>query len=344
MKTYDRVTTNKIYVAITNHFKEGGFKWRQLNINSPARIYCDNAEIRLDVMEYLKQNNVEFNTYTDSTSRLRAFIVRGLAHGNDDVIINDISNILESYGITGPIKIERFFTGNMKRKSETASSLFKIVLGADADVSKITTIKQIGSFQVSIEKMKRSSTIQCHNCQRFHHTANQCNYQYRCVQCVHQHPPGQCQRKTNKQLPLGCVNCKEHKLDFAGHTANNLKACGFYNNQSGNNSNGGKKNLSNNNSTKNTTKQQQPSKHTDGLGGRSTTIIGDVRANNPGQTNKKTKRSIKYYRPNAVNGKSNQPTKNNSTPKTRNNIDNGDNGRIVGSLVADLLTLLHRYT
>lgn len=117
LKSYDKVTTNKIYIAITKHFKDGGFKWRQSNINSPARIYCDNAEDKLSVMEYLKQNNIEFNTYTDSTSRLRAFIVRGLVHGNDDVIGNDISivgndisNTLESYGITGPIKIERFFT------------------------------------------------------------------------------------------------------------------------------------------------------------------------------------------------------------------------------------------
>lgn len=48
------------------------------------------------------------------------------------------------------------------------------------------------------------------------------------MQCVVAHQPGQCPRKINKNLPIGCVNCGEHKLNFAGHTANNFRECGYF--------------------------------------------------------------------------------------------------------------------
>lgn len=76
--------------------------------------------------------------------------------------------------------------------------------------------------------MKRSGTIQCHNCQRLHHTTNQCHFQYRCVQCTTQHKWNECPRLNNKSIPIGCINCLEAKLDHTQHTANDLLNCKFY--------------------------------------------------------------------------------------------------------------------
>lgn len=78
--------------------------------------------------------------------------------------------------------------------------------------------------------MKKSGVIQCHRCQRLHHTTGQCNFNYRCVQCTSPHIRGECPRLTNPNLPIGCVNCAEAKLDFKNHTANDLRNCKYYDN------------------------------------------------------------------------------------------------------------------
>lgn len=69
---------------------------------------------------------------------------------------------------------------------------------------------------------------------RFAHTAALCAFNYRCVQCTHQHLPGNCPRKINPSLPLGCVNCLAEGFPHDGHTANDLRNCKYYIKRSGN--------------------------------------------------------------------------------------------------------------
>lgn len=75
--------------------------------------------------------------------------------------------------------------------------------------------------------MKRSAVIQCRRCQKFAHTANGCQFIYRCVQCATSHDYGSCPRAANKNLPLACVNCTP--LGYpAEHTANHLSQCSYF--------------------------------------------------------------------------------------------------------------------
>lgn len=78
--------------------------------------------------------------------------------------------------------------------------------------------------------MRKSVVIQCHRCQRFQHTARQCSFEYRCVQCTAKHIPGCCPRNINKKLPLRCCNCLAAGLKDVAHTANNLQACHYFKN------------------------------------------------------------------------------------------------------------------
>lgn len=86
-------------------------------------------------------------------------------------------------------------------------------------------IRTIGYSRVRIERMKKSSVIQCHRCQRLHHTTGQCNFDYRWVQCKSPHQYGNCPRAANQNLP---INCAEDKLNDEDHTANDLKNCNYY--------------------------------------------------------------------------------------------------------------------
>ncbi|XP_076298340.1 uncharacterized protein LOC143217689 [Lasioglossum baleicum] len=80
-------------------------------------------------------------------------------------------------------------------------------------------IKSLLHTIVKWEKIIKKDRIQCMRCQRIGHVAQNCNLNYRCVKCEHDHNPGECPRSADSQTenadsPPYCVNCKTH-----GHPA-----------------------------------------------------------------------------------------------------------------------------
>lgn len=120
---YDRPTTKTIHDRLKKHFPDDQFSWRQLNANAPARIFTESLEFKTKIGNFLNNNSVEFNSYSEASNRKKAFIIRGLCQGNDGANTNDITQSLEKYGINGIISINRFITGNMKRNPDNASAL-----------------------------------------------------------------------------------------------------------------------------------------------------------------------------------------------------------------------------
>lgn len=72
------------------------------------------------------------------------------------------------------------------------------------------------------EAQKKDGEIQCHRCQRWGHTAKNCNSHLNCVKCDTQHKPGECTRIRSDTSDPFCVNCGE-----TGHPAN-WKGCPTY--------------------------------------------------------------------------------------------------------------------
>lgn len=71
--------------------------------------------------------------------------------------------------------------------------------------------KFIENLSVRWERFDRAHKriSQCHNCQSFGHTSSQCGRPRRCVKCLEDHDPQQCQRKSKDQEGTPkCVNCK----------------------------------------------------------------------------------------------------------------------------------------
>lgn len=217
-----------------------------------------------------------------------------------------------------------------------------MVLQPNADISKISQINKIGTFHVKIEKMKRSTVIQCKRCQRFNHTANQCSFNYRCVQCIAKHPPGECPRGRNSDLPLGCINCFSNKLKHAGHTANNLEACQYYSNIVNKNKTGGTSGetaMETSNQPKRRSQSKTFSKRND--------ISEPVLANNPGSTKKKIKGATRNYRPgtNVNFGKSIPNNIKASDKKTNVSSSNDQNAsNKFNALVAALMSTLAQFS
>lgn len=92
-----------------------GYKWVQLRTGALPRIFPDSMEIKQKITDALDSFRVESNTYSEKNCKRKAFIVRGLVHGYDDINIKSISDALFAVSITGESIITRFLTGHMKR-------------------------------------------------------------------------------------------------------------------------------------------------------------------------------------------------------------------------------------
>lgn len=186
--------------------------------NGKFRIFPNSAEIREKVISFAKERGYAFNTYTPTDCKMINIIIKGLDHVDDPAIIE---NELESNGIV-PYKIEKFTTGYM-RKNKVKSNLWHLILQPNTDTKTLFAIRIIDQAIVKFEFLRKPMIIQCKRCQRFNHSASNCNLPYRCVKCTNQHEPGQCRygNETNKVKPK-CVNCQ------GNHTANDGKNCPIF--------------------------------------------------------------------------------------------------------------------
>lgn len=201
----------------------------RLGENKLPRIMCDNEVAKEIVVNHLKENGIQFNSFNNAETRKKSFIVRGLICDGEDEAIELIGQSIANMGALGSIEVGKFETAYQRyHPSDDRVPLYRVTVSAQVEDQTLLDIRTIGYSRVRVERMKKSQVIQCHRCQRLHHTTGQCNFDYRCVQCTTAHPYGKCPRALNSKLPIGCVNCTESKLDSKNHTANDLKNCNYY--------------------------------------------------------------------------------------------------------------------
>lgn len=217
------------------HFGQGSYQWQELRAGGAPRIFADTMTTKVGIMTWLERANVQFNSYAQNTLKRKSYLLRGMAGGDDTSNQASITNALRTAGIVGEIVVGPFVTGYMRRNLDKQHArLYRCTLEHDVSDKVIGDISSIGEYRVRFEVMRKSKNIQCKRCQRFAHTAALCASNYRCVQCTHQHlPGGNCPRKENSSLPLGCVNCLAEGLPHDGHTANDLRNCKYYIKRSG---------------------------------------------------------------------------------------------------------------
>lgn len=185
------------------------FSFQHFGANKHPRIFCQDESAKISIMEHLQANDIQFNTYNSATTRNKAFIVRGLCYEKHDEAIAAIRSAVSSLGIDdNNMTVSLFETAHQRHHpNPNRSPLYRIVVNNDASDNLFLDIRTIGYFVVKIEKQKKSVAVQCRNCQRFHHTTNRCNFNFRCVQCATVHDYGFCPRATNPAIPIGGINC-----------------------------------------------------------------------------------------------------------------------------------------
>lgn len=197
--------------------------------NRYPRVFCKSDAAKLTATTLLNADKIEYNSFNTADSRRKAFIVRGLCYHEHQDGITAISSALAALHINGRVDVSLFETAYLRHHHNAKHSpLFRIVVGSNVNSQLILDIRSIGQYGVRVESMKKSLMVQCHNCQRHHHSSNQCHFEYRCVQCTSPHTYGNCPRASNRALPIGCFNCFDAKLIYTDHTANDFKNCSFF--------------------------------------------------------------------------------------------------------------------
>lgn len=224
-----RAEYDEILTGLRSKFGPGSFQWHELGTGGAPRVFANTMSTKAGMMTWLKHADVQFNTYAQSSLRRKSYLIRGLAAGDDNENRVSIIGALRNAGIAGDIVVSAFVTGYMRRNLDKHhAKLYRCTLDHDTSDTVISGITAIGDFRVRFENMRKSKVIQCKRFQRFSHTAALCAYNYRCVQFIQQHQPGQCPRVNDPSITLGCVNCMAAGLEHVGHTSNDLRNCGYH--------------------------------------------------------------------------------------------------------------------
>lgn len=161
------------------------------------------------VSKLYSDNNINFYTYQDPTSRPLSVVIKNIPVSLTD---DEIKEELITYNL--PIqKITRLLNKNHQPTLVVAVELTNNDAGKN-----IFKVDKICHAIIRIEPRKNNKNIpQCYRCQRFGHTRNYCNMEYRCVKCLGNHYYKDCPKAPN--VPPTCVNCKEnHPANFRGCT------------------------------------------------------------------------------------------------------------------------------
>lgn len=205
-----------LHTLLLRHFKNNTFMWSNASKRS-IRIIPFSQTTKDAMIQWLKFRKYQFHTFLNKEMKPNAFIIRGLP---SDVTKTHISDALEQAGIIFNT-IERHTTGYMRFR-QMQSDLWRVTTPNSTKIQHFKSIDGILNVKIRVELLKRSSVLQCKNCQLFFHSAAGCHRNYRCVKCDKDHPPAACPRNTNQSLPVVCCNC--HK----NHPANDLQHCQFF--------------------------------------------------------------------------------------------------------------------
>lgn len=164
--------------------------------------------------KFYTENHVNFFTYQDPTTRPLSAVIKNVP---PSLSTEDIKEELEANNF--PIlKITRLLHKNRKPTLVVA-----VELNNNENGKKIFQLNQICNALVRVEPRKTNESIpQCFRCQRYGHTRNYCQMEFRCVKCLGNHYYKECTKTPD--IPPTCVNCNEN------HPAN-YKGCKHYINQ-----------------------------------------------------------------------------------------------------------------
>lgn len=204
--------TNCIKKTLTLSLKIKDFLIKEISSNHLI-IYTFDINDYKKVCELLKKTETNYYTFTPKIEKKTTLILKGLSAEYDPT---EVMEILKEHQTekTKIEKVERLQTKRTIKENKTLP-IYVVQLSPGAIHNEIFAIKALDHQMVRWENIKKRDITQCTRCQRFGHSASNCNMEFRCVKCGKSHQPGQCEIKTDDpRESLFCILCGKN-----GHPA-----------------------------------------------------------------------------------------------------------------------------
>lgn len=164
------------------------------NVNKDLSIiHTDNLDDFNVCIESLLKSKKNYFTHTPTELKPINILLKNIHISYTE---EDVSDALLSLKFldanTKIIKVNKFSTLKSKRENR-ALSIYIVQLSPLSQIKELTDIKYLLNQHVKWEKPDHTDMVQCYRCQRFNHTAKNCQMQFRCVKCKTPHEYGQCQ-------------------------------------------------------------------------------------------------------------------------------------------------------
>lgn len=174
-----------------------------------VKLQPNTGEAYTKITKALQEKKTEFHTYKPKKDKSFRVVLKNLHHSTN---IEEIKNNVENLGH------EVVQIWNVKQnKTKRPLSIFFVDLKVKENNKDIYNTKLFMNSSVIFEPPISKRTIpQCTRCQRYGHTKNFCQRNYRCVKCAEHHETANCPRNT-KDNSVKCVNCMEnHPANYRG--------------------------------------------------------------------------------------------------------------------------------
>lgn len=184
-----------------------------LKVMSPIKtqVCCSTVADKEALIEKLKSQSFKYFTFSEPSSKPLIYVLKGFPKEDCEEIKKLlVENELPAKKVTFLVDSDfPVYLAHFTRQQDTAKNVNLHLLQHAS--------RNVGNVIVKWERFDRSRKrlTQCFRCQLFGHTASNCGRDYRCVKCLDNHQPGECNRQSkNQEGTPRCVNCQGE------HTAN----------------------------------------------------------------------------------------------------------------------------
>lgn len=195
-------TVESNYKVLTNTISTIPFKEKPtLKILGPNRvkIQCTSSDDKKTLHEKLNAQQFQFFSFTERGCKPKVVVLKGFYYTTCD----ELKDIL--------IKEENLPVTNVSYlfKNESRPIYLVTFEAKKTTLATLNSKKAIQQLIVKWENFDRSNKrlTQCRNCQRYGHSASNCQMKHRCIKCNEDHEPQKCKRLDRTIGKPTCVNC-----------------------------------------------------------------------------------------------------------------------------------------
>lgn len=203
---------NKLTTSLLTVVDKAHFTIKIVNKNQ-LRLSCVDIITYKKIIDHIRSLNLIGYTFTPRENKCTRIVIRKLHHTTPH---DEIKQEIEKSGnlVRGEIINARY------GPDKTPTSTFFVNVEPGPNNKCLKDIKYIYFQSVVIEDpKKKKSVVQCHRCQQYGHSKNNCMRPYKCLKCGEGHNTVDCPKK--RDVPPTCALCSEE------HPAN-YKGCSIY--------------------------------------------------------------------------------------------------------------------